>query len=739
MKKNRQIISLILLISLLYGCGAKQPKVLPTPVVEKTSAPDVQTEAQAFLEDWSAQDYEAMYAYLSQDYQQEITQDEFIAYYQDIGKNMTLQTIQAQMNYSSINPASALVNYTASFQTALFGEFERQMQMDWKLVNGEWKLDWEQGDVLPELSGGNSLALELKRQPRGSIYDRGGLPIVEQSRAYALGITPGNIEDGKEGLLLFHLSELTGKTRESIRASYQNAGASWYVPVGEASAEKVEERWNQIIGLGGLVLNEFESRYYFDGGVAPQAVGYVLGISSDQLEEYKNKGYLGDEKVGQAGLEKYAEEMLAGKPEASLYVVDANGQIITRLNQADPKPSQNITTTLDNELQIGAQNALLGFRGAIIVMEVETGRILAMASSPGFDPNLFEPSNRNSTELLEEMLNDNLQVLLNRATQSSYPLGSVFKIITMAAALESDLYTIDSTYYCGHYFEELPGEVFTDWTLEKELPPSGNLTLPFGLVRSCNPWFYHLGLDLFRQKGATWISDMARGFELSSATGIEQVAETEGSIPDPKTDGDAVQQGIGQGEMLVTPLQVVRFIAAIANGGTLYRPQIIESMTSSVGVATYTFQPEEQSTLPISQETLEAIQGAMRNVVRYDVGTAHDELSGLNIPLYGKTGTAQNPLGDSHAWFAGYTQTGREDKPDIAVVVLAENGGEGSDIAAPIFRRIIEIYYFGEPLKLYPWESSFNVTRTPTLKYTLTPTETPYREPIEEVTPTPSG
>jgi len=192
--------------------------------------------------------------------------------------------------------------------------------------------------------------------------------------------------------------------------------------------------------------------------------------------------------------------------------------------------------------------------------------------------------------------------------------------------------------------------------------------------------------------------------------------------------------------MLVTPLQVVRFIAAIANGGTLYQPQLIESMTSSTGVTTYTFSPEEQGTLPISQTTLDAVREGMGLVVNASRGTAHEELSGLNINMFGKTGTATNSTGDPHAWFAGYTDTNREDKPDIAVVVLVENSGEGSEIAAPVFRRIIETYYFGEPKKLYPWEAEFNVTRTPTLQYTLTPTQTPYREPVEiEPTPTPAG
>jgi penicillin-binding protein 2 len=741
MKKITNVFSVIVILAfLMVGCGSKEADALPTPVVAKTLVPDVEPAALSYLEAWENKDYASMYGSLSQQSQSSITQEAFTALLTEFSKNMTLTSLTAEISATATSPTTATVKFLVNFTTSLFGEFNREPETNWVLEQGGWKLVWDNGAFLPELAGGNTLALEVRTQERGDIYDINGEPLVEETTVYALGITPGEIEDGKEGLLVFNLSGLTGKTTQSIYESYEDAGSTWYVPVGEVSANEIGDRWNSLINLGGLVLTKYESRYYYNGGIAPQAIGYVLGISEEQQEEYVQKGYLGDESVGQAGLEKYAEEALAGKPSASLYVVNAEGQVVSRISQADPQPAQTITTTHDKNLQIETQKAISGFTGAAIVMEVDTGRILAMASSPSFDPNLFDPNNINSTELLNNILNDKNQSLLNRAAQSSYPLGSVFKIITMSAALESDLYTPDSSYYCGYYFEELPGEKFEDWTLDKGYAESGELTLVEGLMRSCNPWFYHLGLDLFRQMGATYLSDMARGFGLGSATGIEQVAEDTGSIPDPKTDGDAVQQGIGQGEMLVTPLQVVRFIAAIANGGTLYRPQLIESMTSSTGVTTFTFSPEAEGTLPISQTTLDAVREGMDLVVNSKRGTAHEALSGLNITMYGKTGTAQNSTGDPHAWFTGYTETNREDKPDIAVVVLIENGGEGSEVAAPIFRRIIETYYFGEPKKLYPWESEFNVTKTPTLQYTLTPTQTPYREPVEvEPTSTPAG
>lgn len=746
MKYRKNIYTLLLISLAAASCRNKLPAELPTPQIKVTAAPQVDAAVTVYLDAWAHGDYEAMYSLLSNASREKISLDDFKLVYEDVAYNMTLQSLDARMLSASTNPNNAEAKYLASFSTAKFGSFEREISMPLIMEGSDWRVEWDHGLIMPELRGGNRLLLEAIGTNRGAVYDRNGGPIVDQTNAYALGIIPNQIEDGREGFLLNQLANLTGKTTESIQTSYEDIRlTNWYVPVGEASETDIQENWNVLNGLGGLLLTPFTSRYYYEGGISPQAVGYVLPISEVQVDEYWQQGYMGDELVGQAGLEKYAEESLAGRPAASLHVVNPDGQFVSRLLQSDPVPPQDITTTFDRNLQIESQKALLGLRGAVVVMEVETGRILAMASSPGFDQNLFSPENRNSVELLDEMLNDGQQRLLNRVSQGTYPLGSVFKIIDMAAALETDLYTPETTYFCGSYFEELPGERFKDWTVDKDLPPSGNLTLVQGLMRSCNPWFYHIGLDLFRQEGATYLSDFARGFGLGSATGIKQVAEDEGQIIDPASDGDAVQQGIGQGNMLVTPLQVVRFTAALANGGTLYRPQIIERITDVSGVDVYSFSPEVGGSLPISGENLEAILTAMRGVIRSDVGTANDELGDLSITLYGKTGTAENPLGDSHAWFTGFSDFRREDKPDIAVTVIVENGGEGSEVAAPIFRRVVETYYFGEPLKLYPWESGFNVTRTPTLEFTETPEAGSAAQPQPDVpeqrqtTPTPSG
>jgi penicillin-binding protein 2 len=219
---------------------------------------------------------------------------------------------------------------------------------------------------------------------------------------------------------------------------------------------------------------------------------------------------------------------------------------------------------------------------------------------------------------------------------------------------------------------------------------------------------------------------MARAFGLGQKTGIDQIPEEAGQIEDPPDPISEVNQAIGQGTVLVTPLQVARFIAAIGNGGTLYRPQLVEKIEPVDGGADLTvFKPEAQGTLPIQPFRLQAIQDAMRSVVADSRGTANFRLRGLQIPVAGKTGTAESSTGKPHAWFAGYTMAGESTGlPDIAIAVILEYQGEGSDWAAPIFQRIVESYYYGSPRSILWFESNFGVTETPTPLGGI-PTKTP--------------
>ncbi len=727
----------ILLIALLASCSTSPsvtttPSLVPTrtlaqPGVGTTPVPDPGSVASAFLDAWKADDYETMYALITPLSQDAMSQESFVKHYAGIAAEMALSGIDYEVLSSLVeDPSSAQVGYRVIFHSSLVGDIQRETLMNLSLDQGEWRVKWDDSLVMPELAGDNFMGMERYIPARANIYDRNGHALVAQTDVTAIGLVPNQIDPDQEEKLYSWLVRLTGLTGDEIVSRYASfpPGVDWYLPLGEVAAETIASNIDILSGFSGLVLGPYRARYYFDGGIAPHVVGYVTTIQAGQEEEYLRKGYQRDERVGQAGLEKWGEDYLSGVRGGALYVFNPQGQIITRLAEREAQPSQAIYTTLDRDFQQEVERAISGYRGAVVVLERDTGRVLAIASSPSFDPNAFEPRNRNSSAMLEDIFSDPSTPTFNRAAQGQYPPGSAFKPVTMAAALESGLYTPETTYQCGYFFNELAGLTLRDWTYEHYLEdgktiPSGLLTLPEGLMRSCNPFFWHMGLDLYNQDKTTAIADMARGFGLGAPTGIEVIEEEVGNVPVPQSPVDATNLAIGQGETLATPLQVAVFAAALGNGGTLYRPQLVERIAPPDGPPTFEFKPEERGKLPISPENLKVIQDAMRGVVvsTKPYGTAWHRFTGLDINVAGKTGTAESGFGDPHAWFAGYTFEDRPNQPDIAAVVIVENIGEGSDYAAPIFRRVVELYFYDRPAKLYPWESGFYVTRTPTPEF----------------------
>jgi cell division protein FtsI/penicillin-binding protein 2 len=752
--KSMRRLPLILLMLLLAACsktsanGTPQSGFslfptstpLPTAAVGITHAPDAQAAMQNFLEGLKNNDFAAMYALLSKASREALTQDDFSKKYNDALDTMGAAKLDYEVLSQLLHPDKAEVGFRIIYHTALVGDIQRDMSAHFILEQGQWRLQWDDGLILPELAGGNVLKMDYQIPARGDIYDEAGLPIVTQSDAYALGIMPGQFTNKSEGFVIGELSKLCGLSTDAIQAAYANAAPDWYVPICDASVDEI--RGVLDLNLGGLIATPYNSRFYLEQGIAPQVVGYTLLISPEQLNDYRRQGYRGDEKVGQSGIEKSMEQYLAGKHGGSLYVVDPNGQIVTRLAASDPQPADSIYLTIDRNLQYYAQQLLSGYDGSAVVLERDTGRVLAMASSPEYDQNLFDPNNANSGTLLSALLNDPEQPLVNRAAQGAYPLGSAFKPITFSAALESGLYLPETTYDCQYDFNELVplgGPVLHDWTWEhcqdrlatgrqcntSDSRPSGLLTLQEGLMRSCNPYFWHIGLDLFNNDRAGDIASMARAFGLGAPTGIGVIAEATGNIPVPNQPVDATNEAIGQGNVLVTPLQVARFVAAIGNGGTLYRPQLIEKIQPVDGNPISAFKPEAEGTLPLRADNLAALQQAMQMVVKNPLGTAYYTMLGLNFPIAGKTGTAQSGSTKPHAWFIGYTMDAQNSgKPDIAIAVMLENAGEGSDFAAPVFRRLVETYYYGSPQGPLPFKDQYGNTQTPT-PYGGVPTKPP--------------
>jgi penicillin-binding protein 2 len=712
---------LVLLVA-CSGAGGATATPLPSPQVLVTPAPDPELAAGTFLAAWQRGDYDAMYAGLSTLSRDAMTVDAFRERYQEVAAAATLSGLDYQTHGARVSTQTAEVSFSLTLHTAVVGDLVRQISMPLRLEHGQWKVAWDETLILPELKGGNTLMMEQTIPARGNIYDRNGKALAYETDSTALGVVPGQITD--EARLLEELSSLLNLRPEIIRSLYADAPPDWYVPLGNASLDEVKNRYEALTTLGGLQMRTSHSRYYYGGGSASHVVGFISQVPEEQLQAYQARGYRGDEKVGVMGVEAWGEPFLAGKHGGRLLVVAPTGRVVATLAESPLQPAAAIHTTLDRDVQAKVERFGLGaFSGAVVLLQRDTGEVLAMVSSPGFDSNLFDPANYNSQYQLPKIFSDPRIPLLNRATQGQYPLGSVFKIVTLSAALESGHYTPDTTYRCTGYFREIPGLVLTDWTVSWGRPPHGVIDLTNGLIQSCDPFFWHIGLDLYT-KDQWLVPNMARGFGLGKATGLDVLPEEAGFLPDPAWKkealgedwlaGDAVNMAIGQGRVLVTPLQVADFVAAVGNGGTLYRPQVIHHIQPPIGDALYTFTPETRGQLPLSAENLATVQQAMQGVVSDEKGTARFRFIGLDVKVAGKTGTAEDPRGAPHAWFAGYTYDNRPDKPDIAMVVIAENQGEGSQIAAPIFRRVLEIYFFGKPLTKYPWEAEIGLTAMPT-------------------------
>jgi penicillin-binding protein 2 len=666
------------------------PSPSPSPTVILRSHEDT---AAQFLGAYERLDYVLMYTYLSPGVAERFSEDAFCQRYENALSAATVITVTAAPRSALRHGDRAEVAFHLVLETGLVGALAADAVMTLGLYEGEWLVEWDEGLIWPQLAGGRYFHMDYTIPARGIIYDSAGLGLAVEGQLVTVGVIPGQIQD--EEALLDALQAVLPLTREEIRDRYGSAPAEWRVPVADITAAESIEHNDLLSSFPSIFRETKEARTYPRGGVAPHLVGRIAPLPAAQLASYRARGYRGDEWVGITGLEQWGEEYLAGRHGGVLSVVTPEGEWVTTVAERSALPSQSIATTFERGFQKQVQQVLGERKGAIVVLDVNSGAVRALASGPGYDQNLFIGPTAGADSAL--VLSDPRNPLFNRATQGAYPLGSVFKIVTMAAGMgAADMDPLETTFFCSGYWEGL-GSAFgkSCWNTSGH----GTIALQDGLTQSCDVVFYTVGQTLHKLD-ASALPEYGRAFGFGQVTGLEGVVESAGLMPGPAWKletmeepwwaGDTVNIAIGQGYMLVTPLQVARMMAAVANGGTLYRPYVVQRIGS--GAEGQVTQPQVVGHLPVTAEQLGAIQEALLAVTTSPVGTAYRSYVGLGIPVAGKTGTAEAPGPDPlpHSWFAAYAPA---DDPEIAIVVMVEHAGEGSTVAAPLTRRIVEVYY----------------------------------------------
>jgi penicillin-binding protein 2 len=556
-----------------------------------------------------------------------------------------------------------------------------------------WYLQILEGRYYATLSTHNRLRLRSVEAPRGFILDRSGAVIVENRPSFSVYVIPADVPDVDEAARA--IGAILRQAPEEVAARIRAGQARPAQPVllarevSEPAMVAIEER---KMNLPGVSVRVHPTRSYLDGDVAAHLLGYVSEVSQEQLYREEYRDFQPGETVGQTGVERFFDAFVRGVNGREEIEVDARGRLVRLLDRLEPKSGFNLVLTLDAKLQSAAEKAFAGRRGAVVAMHPQTGEILAWVSRPSHDPNLF--AQRLSRESWERLTTDPAHPLQNRPVQGQYAPGSILKLVVMAAGLETGALTPGTTFTCPGYFT-LGSVTFDDW----EKGGHGRQDLMQAITNSCNVYFYQAAL----KTGIDPIARVAREFGLGQKTGIAAAGdEAAGLVPTPDWKrrvlgeswypGDTVITGIGQGMILVTPLQIVTMVAAIANGGTLHRPWMVKRVESWGGEVVAAYGPEPVRKVNLKPETLELLRQGMLRVVDEGTGKAA-RVRGVQVA--GKTGTAQvvkKEAGTSgqtkdHGWFVAFAPY---TNPEIAIVVIAEHAGFGGVVAAPVARAVLE-------------------------------------------------
>ncbi|MDD5303700.1 MAG: penicillin-binding protein 2 [Elusimicrobia bacterium] len=555
-----------------------------------------------------------------------------------------------------------------------------QMQL---VQSAEWRLAAER----------NRSQMIHQNAPRGRIYDRNGVALATNAPAFSLIYLPPGKDQRHQDLkpLAQELARQLGRDPDDLLEALEQA-------VREESAIRLAEnlptqtmfRLSELKTIyPGVDLIVEARRYYPFGRFASHLLGYMGKMSSHEWRERKPKGYRVDSRTGRLGLEKIFEDELRGRDGGLRMEVDAQGRLKRVIDKIPFEAGSNIHLTIDAAVQRAADESLRGTstgRGAAVAIDPRNGDLLAMSSQPDFDPNAFlstDPAEVKSTvlELTE----------FNNAISGAYPPGSTFKPIVGLAALSEGRMKPEDTVYCPGYYT-IGGRTFLCWDHKGHK----NVSWLMGLALSCDVYFYTIGL----RAGGAAVERYASAFGLGQKTNIPSFkAEKSGHLFGPETrkkagkgwyDGDTLNLAIGQGELTVTPLQMAIATAALANRGTVWRPRYTQKIVYADGRPDYVQNPERMSVVQAKESAWDQVQRGLEVVITSGTG------GGARIPgliVAGKTGTAQNPHGEDHAWFIAYAAKPGE-PASIAVAVLVENGGHGGSTAAPVARRMI-LAHFG--------------------------------------------